>query len=83
MAPLRHSLLHWPRRLLDWLCEGRADYREFKARQASRAHKANQSTCLIIWLIAAGLLLLCGATGCLLTFGLVATLLCFTVLDPE
>lgn len=83
MAPQRHSPLDWPRRFLDWLCDGRADYREFQERKASRAYKANQSTCLVIWLIAAGLLLICGATGCLLTFGLVATFLCFSVLDPE
>ncbi len=83
MAPQRHPLIHWPRRVLDWLCEGRADYRDYQKRKATRAYKANQGTCLLIWLAAALLLLLCGATGCLLTFGLVATLLCFSVLDPE
>jgi hypothetical protein len=83
MAPQRHPLTRWPRRLLDWLCEGRADYREFQQRKATRAYQANQNTCLIVWSIAAVLLLICGATGCLLTFGLVAALVCFSVLDPE
>jgi hypothetical protein len=84
MAPRRHSPASWPRRFLDWLCAGRADYQEFRQRKATRAYKANQGTCLIIWLGAALLLLFCGGTtGCLLTFGLVAALLCFSVLDPE
>jgi hypothetical protein len=83
MAPQRNSPFDWPRRVLDWLCEGRADYREFQQRRATRAYRANQGTCLIIWLVAAVLLLICGGSGCLLTFGLVAALLCFSVLDPE
>jgi hypothetical protein len=83
MPTQRHPLTDLPRRLLDWLCEGRADYREFQRRKASRAYKTNQSICLIIWLIAALLLLVCGTAGCLLTLGLVATFLCFSLLDPE
>lgn len=83
MALPRHPLTSWPRRFLDWLCAGREDYREFRERKATRAYKANQGTCLIVWLIAALLLLACGAAGCLLTFGLVATLICFSLLDPE
>ena len=83
MTPQRHPLTCWPRRFLDWLCEGRADYREFQRRKATRAYKANQGACLVIWLVAALLLLFCGAAGCLLTFALVAMLLCFSVLDPE
>jgi len=83
MPTQRHPLTDLPRRLLDWLCEGRADYREFQRRKASRPYRTNQSICLIIWLIAALLLLVCGTVGCLMTLGLVATFLCFSLLDPE
>jgi hypothetical protein len=83
MTPQRHPLTGWHRRLLDWLCEGREDYREFQRRRATRAHRSNQSICLGVWLVAALLLLLCGGPGCLLTLGLVATLVCFSVLDPD
>jgi hypothetical protein len=82
MTAPRHPFTDWPRRFLDWLCAGRADYREFQQRRATRAYKANYGICLIIWLIAALLSLLCGG-GCLLTLALVATFLCFSVLDPE
>ncbi|MCG6940279.1 MAG: hypothetical protein LJE69_03395 [Thiohalocapsa sp.] len=83
MPSQRHSLCNWPRRFLDWLCEGRADYREFQQRKATRAYQVNQGLCLIVWLVAALLLLLCGGTVCLVTFALVATFLCFSLLDPQ
>jgi hypothetical protein len=83
MAPQRHPLSGWPRRFLDWLCEGRADYREFRQRRETRAYKNNQVQCLITWLGAAGLMLLCAGAGCLLLVGLIATLICFTLLDPD
>jgi len=83
MALRRNPLAGWPRRLLDWLCDGRADYREFQARKRTRVYRANRSLCLLIWLGAAGLLLVCGGGGCLLTIGLVATFLCFAMLDPD
>jgi len=83
MAMLRNPLAAWPRRLLDWLCDGRADYREFKQRKATRVYRANRIICLGVWSVGAGLMLVCGAGGCLVTIVLVATLLCFAVLDPD
>ncbi|MGB5835368.1 MAG: hypothetical protein WBG92_25735 [Thiohalocapsa sp.] len=84
MAPIRKPLAAWPRRLLDWLCAGRADYRAFQERKRTRVYRANQTFCLLIWAAAAVLLaLVCGSAGCLLTIGLIATLLCFAMLDPD
>jgi hypothetical protein len=83
MGRMRTPLAAWPRRFLDWLCEGRADYQAFKERRRSRAYRANRSICLLIWAVAAALLLVCGSGGCLVSIGLVATLLCFSVLDPD
>jgi hypothetical protein len=83
MAPTRTPLAAWPRRVLDWLCEGRADYRAFQERKSTRAYRANRTTCLMVWAGAAGLLVLCGGGGCLLAIGLVATFICFAMLDPD
>jgi hypothetical protein len=76
-------LTDWPRRFLDWLCEGREDYRTFQQRKTTRAYRANRTLCLLVWAGAALLLLVCGSGGCLLTIGLVATFVCFALLDPE
>jgi hypothetical protein len=79
---VRPPLRHWPRRILDWLCGGREDYRAFQQRKTTRVYRANRSRCLLIWAGAALILLLCGSGGCVLTIGLAATLLCFALLDP-
>jgi hypothetical protein len=76
-------LTDWPRRFLDWLCAGREDYRSFQQRKATRVYRANRNLCLLVWAGAALLLLVCGSGGCLLTIGLVATFICFALLDPE
>ncbi|TVQ87589.1 MAG: hypothetical protein EA400_11090 [Chromatiaceae bacterium] len=83
MVSTRTRLCRWPRQALNWLCGGRADYRAFQARRASRAYRANRSLCLLVWGAAAALLLLCGGAGCLLLLLLTATLLCFALLDPD
>ena len=83
MALIRNPLAAWSRRVLDWLCGDRADYQEFQARKRTRTYRANQTTCLRIWALAALLLLVCGSGGCLLTIALVATLSCLAILDPD
>ncbi len=88
MAPMRRTPMHlrlgdWPRRALDWLCEGRSDYRAFKERRRSQAYRRNRAACLYTWALAAGLLLICGSAACLLSFALIATLICFTLLDAD
>jgi hypothetical protein len=88
MAPMRRiqtpiRLNELPRRALDWLCAGRSDYQAFQQRKRTRVYQRNRTGCLVAWSGAAGLLLICGATSCLITFGLIATLICFTLLDPD
>lgn len=83
MEPLRNPLAAWPRRLLDWLCNGREDYRAFRRRRATRVYRANRMACLGVWSVSAGLMLVCGGGGCLVTLVLVATFLCFAMLDPD
>ena len=82
-SPTRASLSDWPRRVLDWLCEGRADYREFQQRKRTSVYRHNRAFCLYTWAGAAGLLAVCGGLGCLVMIGLVATLICFTLLDAD
>lgn len=83
MAPLRKPLASWPRRMLDWLCAGRPDYRDFQVRKRTRVYRANRSICLGVWAVAALLILVCGGAVCLLSIGLVATLVCLGILDPD
>jgi len=88
MAPMRRSLTsarlgELPRRALDWLCEGRSDYKAFQQRKRTRVYRRNRTACLLAWAGAAALLLICGATSCLITLSLIATLICFTLLDPD
>lgn len=47
------------------------------------SYRHNQAYCLYAWAGAAALLLVCGSLGCLVMFGLVATLICFTLLDED
>jgi hypothetical protein len=39
--------------------------------------------CLGVWSVSAGLMLVCGGGGYLVTLVLVATFLCFAILDPD
>ena len=71
----------WLRRLLDWLCGGRGDYRQFQRSKVTRSHLARRNVCLWVWLGAAGLILICPAPGCMVTLLLGATCLSFAVLD--
>ncbi|HBG94076.1 MAG TPA: hypothetical protein DDY14_01855 [Chromatiaceae bacterium] len=80
---MQYSFFAWPGRILNWLCGGRQDYRSFKQRKRTRAHRANQNICLLIWGAGAVLMLICGNGGCLLAIGLVATFVCFAMLDPS
>lgn len=81
--PMHLRLSALPRRALDWLCEGRSDYRAFKERQRHKAYRHNRALCLYTWALAAGLLLICSSAACLLTLTLIATLICFTLLDAD
>lgn len=81
MVEPRQPLWRWPRRVLNWLCGGRADYREFQRRKATRTHRAGRTVCLWVWAGAAGLMALCGGPGCVLILLMAATFLSFALLD--
>jgi len=83
MFERRPTTWQWPRRVCDWLCAGREDYREFQERKASRSHRARRSLCLWIWLGAACLMLICPGGGCLIPLFLAAIFLSFAVLDEQ
>jgi hypothetical protein len=36
-----------------------------------------------VWVVAAVVLSVCGSPGCVIMVGLLATMACFTVLDPD
>ena len=81
MSGPRPSISEWPRRVADWLCGDREDYQAFQRRKATRPYRARRKACLWVWLVAAGLMLVCPAPACVLTLILLATLLSFTILD--
>ncbi|MBK1645534.1 hypothetical protein CKO25_12955 [Thiocapsa imhoffii] len=81
MSTRLRILLTWPRRALDWLCQGRPDYEAFKHRRSSPSHRARRTRALYVWAGASLLMLICPSPGCLLTAGLIATFVSFTLLD--
>jgi hypothetical protein len=83
MSEPRPPITQWPRRLIDWLCDSRSDYRDFQERKAGAARRARRSLCLWIWLGAGGLMLVCPGAGCVITLLLGATFLSFAILDEE
>ena len=79
----RPQISQWPRRLIDWLCGGRADYREFRERKAGLKHRSRRTLCLWIWLGTSALMLIFPVGGCLILLILGATFLSFTILDES
>jgi hypothetical protein len=77
------QIAEWPRRVIHWLCSGRADYTAFQRRKATPAHRARRTLCLFVWSGAAILMLLCPSPGCVATFILVATFVSFLLLDER
>ncbi len=69
------------RAALDWLCGGRADYRAFRERRATRSHKTRRGWCVWLW-IAAGLVMIAyPRIDIIFVVMLVTTLVCFMLLD--
>jgi hypothetical protein len=71
----------WPRKALDWLCAGRADYEAFKFRRHTRRHRILRGRCKNVWIMAGVAILLNPAPGFILSISLFATVLSFAVLD--
>lgn len=83
MLEPRIPISQWPRRVIDWLCDGREEYREFHERKAGRSYRARHNLCLGAWLVAGVLMLACPGGGCLIPLFLAATFLSFAILDEE
>ena len=69
------------RAALDWLCEGRADYRAFRERRATRSYDTRRGWCVWLW-IAAGLVMIAyPSIDIIFMLTLVTTLICFLLID--
>lgn len=73
----------WPRRFVHWLCDGRADFREFQRRKSTQRHRAGRTRCWWVWLAAAALIAICPSVSCIVTLLLAATFLSFSILDDS
>ena len=83
MRLLEPPFTRWPRLVLDWLCGGRDDYREFRERKASETYRVRRSWCGYVWIGAGGLMLLYPAMPFVVSAALVATFLSLMILDAE
>ena len=72
-----------PRAVLDWLCSGRADYREFRDRRQTARFRARRGQCKTIWICSGVLMLLHPTVPFVATMVLVTTLLCLALLDES
>lgn len=71
----------WSRAGLDWLCQGRSDYREFQLRKQTRAYRIRRSWCKDVW-IGSGLLMITNPTlPFIIVLGMLTTFYCFVLLD--
>lgn len=81
MTGLRIRPQDWPRKAVDWLCAGRADYEAFRYRKRTRRHRILRGRCKNVWIIAGVAMLLNPAPSFILSMSLVAAVLSFAVLD--
>lgn len=79
--PSNLSPFRLARAALDWLCDGRADYRAFREKQITRGYKRRRGWCIWIW-ISAGLAMIAFPTiETIFVVTLATTLICFMLLD--
>lgn len=86
VATLRAALIRpdrLPRRFLDWLCAGRADYRAFRARRRTRSYRIRRGYCKSLWIIAGLIMLVHPSLPVFLVGVLLTTLVCFAFLDES
>jgi hypothetical protein len=71
------------RLLLNWLCAGRADYREFQRRRSGHGYRRRRALCVTIWLGAAALMALNPHPQLVVITTLLAIFLSFAILDES
>lgn len=81
ISPLEPA--NWPRRLLDWLCAGRADYRNFRERREQPGYLARKRRCKNVWIGAGLLMLLHPVPEMVIALGLLAAFISFSLLDES
>lgn len=70
-----------PRRSLDWLCAGRADYRAFQRRRQTRSYQIKRGHCKTLWILAGGVMIWHPTLPVIFICSLVTSLVCFALLD--
>jgi hypothetical protein len=69
------------RRLLDWLCAGRADYRDHQERKCRSIHRRRRDLCRWLWIGTGCLILLQPTLQIMIIGALTSTFLSFALLD--
>ncbi len=76
-----HTVIRWPRKALDWLCGGRADYRAFQERRKSRSYRLRLGWCKSLWIGAGVVMIFNPAVSFVVPVVLAMAFLSFAVLD--
>jgi hypothetical protein len=79
--PSNLSPFRLARAALDWLCDGRADYRAFRERRGTRCYKKRRGWCVWIWIGAGLIMIVFPGIETIFVVILATTLLCFMLLD--
>ncbi len=77
------NLRHWPRAFANWICAGRDDYQAFQSRKAKPRHRRCRRLCVSIWIFAAAVMAIWPEVAVILSLTLIATFLCFAILDGD
>jgi len=69
------------RGVVDWLCGGREDYREFQRRKVSAGYRKRRGLCVWLWIVAGVVMALQPGVQSMVIGGLTAGFLSFALLD--
>ena len=76
-----HTVIRWPRAVLDWLCAGRSDYRAFQVRRRSRSYRLRLGWCKNLWIGAGVVTMINPTVSFAVPVVLAMVFLTFAVLD--
>ncbi len=69
------------RRMADWLCAGRADYRAHQRKKTSTRYLKKRALCQWLWIVVGAIMALQPSVQFVILAGLFATFLSFALLD--
>ena len=81
--PSHLSPFRLARAALDWLCDGRADYRAFRERRSTHSYKRRRGWCVWIWIGAGLAMIAVPSIEIVFVVVLATTLVCFMLLDAS